>query len=92
MTVKDHSTGRTAVFALPQKKAKYVAYKLDKYFGLVGYPTIFHTDYGNEFIVKVVVGMLKNINPFILTVIGCPRTPRDQGSIEQANKTVKRML
>ena len=92
MTVKDHSTGLTAVFALPRKMAKYVAYELDKYFGLVGYPTIFHTDNGNEFTAKVVVDMLKNINPTILTVTGRPRTPRDQGSIERANKTVKRML
>ncbi len=72
--------------------AKYVAYELDKYFGLVGYPTIFHIDNGNEFTAKVVVDMLKNINPTILTVTGHLRTPRDQGSIEQANKTVKRML
>ncbi len=70
MTVIDHSTGLTAVFALPRKKAKYVAYELDMYFGLVGYPTTFHTDNGNEFTAKVVVDMLKNINPSILTVTG----------------------
>ena len=36
--------------------------------------------------------MMKKINPSILTVTGCPRTPRDQRSIERANKTVKQML
>ena len=90
MTMKDHSTSLKAVFT--SKHAKYIAYKLDKYFGLVGYPTIFRTDNGNEFTAKVVVNMLKNINPSILTVTGQPRTPRDQGSIERANKNVKRML
>jgi hypothetical protein len=28
---------------LPQKKAKLVAAKLEKFFGFVGYPEIFHT-------------------------------------------------
>ena len=92
LTVKDHSTGLTAVFAIPRKMAKYVVYELEKYFGLVGYPTIFHTDNGNEFTAKIIIDMLKLINPSILTVTGRPRTPRDQGSIEQTNKTIKRML
>jgi hypothetical protein len=43
MTVKDHSTGLVYLCALPQKKAIYVAAKLEKYFGLIGYPEIFHT-------------------------------------------------
>jgi hypothetical protein len=43
MTVKDHSTGLIYLVALPRKKANYVAAELEKYFGFVGYPTIFHT-------------------------------------------------
>ena len=43
MTVKDHSTGLIYLVALPRKMAKYVAAELEKYFGFVGYPTIFHT-------------------------------------------------
>jgi len=42
MTVKDHSTGLIYLVALPRKMAKYVAAELEKYFGFVGYPTIFH--------------------------------------------------
>ena len=92
MTVKDHSTRLTAVFAIPRKCAKYVAHKLDEYFGWIGYPTIFHMDNGNEFTAKVVIDMLKQMNPSILTITGRPRTHRDQGSIDWTNKTVKRML
>jgi len=44
MTVKDHSTGFTALFLLLRKKPKYVAFELERYFGLAGYPLIFHTD------------------------------------------------
>ena len=43
LTVKDHSTGLLYLVALPRKMAKYVAAELEKYFGFVGYPSIFHT-------------------------------------------------
>ena len=42
MTVKDHSTGLVYLCALPQKKAIFVAAELEKYFGLISYPEIFH--------------------------------------------------
>jgi hypothetical protein len=43
MTVKDHSTGLVYLATLPRKTAKFVANELEKYFGFVGYPHIFHT-------------------------------------------------
>ena len=43
MMVKDHSTGLVYLCALPQKKAIFFAAKLEKYFGFIGYPKIFHT-------------------------------------------------
>jgi hypothetical protein len=43
MTVKDHSTGLVYLCALPWKKATFVAAELEKFFGFVGYPEIFHT-------------------------------------------------
>jgi hypothetical protein len=43
MTVKDFSTGLVYPAALPRKTAEFVANKLEKYFGFVGYPYIFHT-------------------------------------------------
>ena len=43
MTVKDHSTGLVYLATLPRKTAMFVANKLEKYFGFVGYPHIFHT-------------------------------------------------
>jgi hypothetical protein len=43
MTVKDHSTGLVYLCALQQKKAIFVAAKLEKYFGFIGFPEIFHT-------------------------------------------------
>ncbi len=43
MTIKDHSTGLVYLAALPRKTGMFVANKLEKYFGFVGYPHIFHT-------------------------------------------------
>ena len=92
MSVKDHFTGLTAVFSLPFKEAKFVAFELEKYFGLVGYPIIFHTDNGNEFVARQILEMISDINPAIITVTGRPRTPRDQGSVERANQIIKQAV
>lgn len=92
MTVKDHSTGFTYVCALPRKTARAVAHKLQEVFGLIGYPSIFHTDNGKEFTAKAILRFLRSLNPSIITVTGRPRKPSDQGSVESMNRTVKRIL
>jgi hypothetical protein len=92
MTVKDHSTGLVYLAALPQKKAEYVASELEKYFGFAGFPHILHTDNGKEFIATLVVDMMMRHNPDCFLVTGRPRTPRDQGSVENANRMVKQVL
>ena len=92
MTVKDHYTGITHVCSLPRKRPRYVAHELDKLFGFIGYPNIFHTDNGKEFTGKQVIEALRQLNPAIISVTGRPRTPRDQGSVENMNKLVKRVL
>ena len=92
MTLKDHATGLTFICALPRKQAHLVAYKLQEIFGLIGYPKIFHTDNGKEFTAKCVLELLRNFNPNIISVTGRPRRPRDQGSVENVNKLVKRVI
>jgi hypothetical protein len=92
MTLKDHATGLTYCCALPRKRPNLVAYKLQEIFGVIGYPKIFHTDNGKEFTAKLIIKMLRELNPNILAVTGRPRRPRDQGSVENANALVKRVL
>ena len=41
LTVKDHATGSVFLCALPRKRADFVAYKLQEFFGVIGYPIIF---------------------------------------------------
>ena len=92
LTLKDHSTQLTYLVALPRKKASYVAYELDRIFGLIGYPAIFHTDNGKEFTAKEILVLLKEYSSSIITVTGRPRTPSDQGSVESMNKLVERII
>jgi len=49
-------------------------------------------DNGKEFIATVVVDLIKESNPNCYLVTGRPRTPRDQGSVENANKMVQQVL
>jgi hypothetical protein len=63
VTIKDYSTGLIFCIALPNKKASYVAHELEKYFGLVGYPCIFHTNNGEEFTGAIAAILLKVNNP-----------------------------
>ena len=92
LTCKDHFTGFCFFDALPRKRPKYVADACHRYFSLIGYPKIFHTDNGTEFTAREIVDFLKSINPSILSVTGRPRKPSDQGSVENMNKLVKRKL
>ena len=84
--------GLTHLCALPRKWPKLVAYRLQELFGLLGCPRIFHTDNGKEFIAAAVLQFLWSLNPGILSVTGRSRHPRDQGSVENMNKMVKRVL
>ena len=92
MTLKNHATGLTHICALPRKQAHLIAYKLQEIFGFIGYPKNFHTDNGKEFTAKCVLQFLRNLNPNIVTVTGRPRRPRDQGSVENVNKLIMRIL
>ena len=58
----------------------------------VGFPLIFHTDNGTEFINEYVYSLLKDMDPNILLVTGAPRTPGHQGSVENVNKTIKNTI
>lgn len=92
LTLKDHSTQLTYLQALPRKFARYVAFELDRIFGLIGYPSIFHTDNGKEFTANEILVLLKEYSESIITVTGRPRTPSDQGSVESMNKLVHKIL
>ena len=92
MTCKDHFTGFVWLRPLRRKEAARVARQLNVIFGSFGYPMIFHTDNGKEFTAQTVIELVKSHHPGIITVTGRPRTPRDQGSVENADKQVKDIL
>ncbi len=51
-----------------------------------------HADNEKEFIATIVVDFIKESNPNCFIITGHPRTPRDQGSVESANKIVQQVL
>jgi hypothetical protein len=49
-------------------------------------------DNGKEFIAVIVTQLLMEMNPHCAIINGRPRTPRDQGSVENMNKLVQQVL
>ena len=92
MTLKDHFTKLVYIKALPQKRMMFVASELNHIFGLIGFPTVFHTDNGQEVSGVDCIQMIRSWNPNCVTVTGRPRTPTDQGSVENMNKQIGKVL
>ena len=89
MVVKDHFTKFMWLRPLARKQGVLVAAELRLLFHEVGFPLIFHTDNGKEFINNEVYFLMKNEDPNMLMVRGAPRTPRHQGSVENGNQHIK---
>lgn len=92
LVLKDHFTKFTMLRPIARKEAKLVAHELSFMFGVLGYPLIFQTDNGKEFTADVVLKLVRQWNPSCKTVTGRRRTPRDQGSVERANASVKSVI
>ncbi|KAG7341806.1 integrase core domain containing protein [Nitzschia inconspicua] len=92
LVLKDHFTKLTYCEPIPRKRPKHVVQVLSRIFGFIGSPKVFHTDNGKEFTAKIILQMLRELNPDILAVCGRARKPSDQGSVESRNKMVKLLL
>ena len=93
LVIKDHFTRFTALVALPNKEAKTIFRAINYMFGLLDFPFILQHDNGTEFSSSEILVMLKEYNKLCSTVIkGRPKTPCDQGSVENMNKFVKSVL
>jgi hypothetical protein len=53
---------------------------------------VLQSDNGGEFTAAVLMEMLNDLYPHCTTVNGRARTPRDRGSVEKGNDTVKKKL
>ena len=92
LVLKDHFTKYTMLRPLPKKEAKMVAEELAYMFAAIGYPLVFQTDNGSEFTADVVLKMVREWNSSCKTVTGRRRTPRDQGSVERTNASIKTVI
>jgi hypothetical protein len=92
VVMKDHFSGFVMADCIPRKHANFVTHVINHFFSIVGYPSIFHTDNGKEFMAKCILDLLRSQSPHITTVTGRPQTPSNQGLVERANRTFKAML
>jgi len=92
LVLKDHFTRFTMLRPIPHKQANHVARELDFLFSIIGYPMIFQTDNGKEFVANEVYNKIIELNPSCGMIRGRPRTPKDQGSVERTNDTIKRIM
>ena len=92
MVVRDHFTRFIILRPLQGKFARLVAMELAHVFSIIGFPLIIQTDNGGEFVAEEVIRELNLITPYAHAVKGRSRTPRDQGSVEVANKMIKRII
>ena len=92
LVVRDHFTRLVVLRPLQSKSSKLVALELSWICNLIGYPLILQTDNGGEVKGEEVIKELNIISPYSHAVQGRPRTPRDQGSVERANRMIKELI
>ena len=90
LVTKDHCTTFIWLRAIPRKEATIVAAELRHLFHEIGFPLIFHSDNGTEFMASVLELIRKD--PFSYYVHGRPRTPSDQGSVERGNRDIQNLI
>ena len=89
MHIKDHFSKFTQLYPLQSKASAEVAMRMSEWIGAFGVPTIVQADNGKEF--KGVLKLLL-LSHGVKIKNGRPRTPRMQGLVEQANRTVKEKI
>ena len=91
--IVDHFTKFRIIFPLKTKTAAEVAENIEKrYFAYFGIPRIIHTDNGTEFtnsLLKCLVRLWPGKCKF---VTGRPGHSQSQGSVEQGNQTIEKMI
>lgn len=87
--IRDHFVKLSVLRALRHKTAEEVAHHMRNFIADFGIPRIVQSDNGGEF--KGALHILLREHG-IAIIKGRPRTPRTQGLVEQANRTVKQKL
>ena len=77
---------------MEQKSPVHVAAALEDIFGNYGFPLILQSDNDKEFRGRYLLEELYRRCPSMVTMFGRPRTPRDQGSVENMNKHMKKCI
>ncbi|KAL7565222.1 hypothetical protein ACA910_016559 [Epithemia clementina (nom. ined.)] len=92
LVLKDHFTMFTVLVPIPNKEPKTVAYHLQHIFGIIGFPAIYQSNNGCDVSGEEVLKMVKEFYTTIHTIQGRVCVPRDQGSVEQGNQEIKKVI
>ena len=84
--MEDHFSKFHMLFAMANKEAPTVAYHIHTWIAILGVFKILQSDNGTEF-KGICLELMRRYG--IKVINGRPRTPRTQGLIEQANRSVK---
>ena len=81
---QDHLTKVCVLRPVKSKRFTEVAAQLMDIFPLLGAPAILQSDNGTEFTTHV-ISEIGDFWPALVMVLGKPRHPQSQGSVERAN-------
>ena len=90
LSIKDCFSKYCWLFPLSKKKPELIYYAANFVFEKEGYPRIFQSDNGKEFVSDIVTIFMKENNVKIMH--GKPYHPQSQGQVENLNKRVKQIL
>ena len=90
LVYQDHFTKFVRMHALKTKTAEEVAEVMMGIFWDMGAPTILQSDNGKEFKNEILLNTLNRYWSSSKIIHGKPRHPQTQGSVESANKDIKR--
>ena len=88
----DHFSQFSMLGMVPYKRPAMVGFLVAIWMGMFGYPHIFQTDNGKDVCGREVLDEVYKLNPGCITIQGRPRTPRDQGTVERANRSAQDII
>ena len=89
---QDHLIKFIVLRSLKRKTAEEVAQTVMEIFCLIGSPHILQSDNGREFKNINLARMIRELSPGCKIVHGKPRHPESEGSVERANREIKKVL
>jgi hypothetical protein len=90
LSLVDYFTKWPEAIAIPDKKAETIASSLYKIFLIMGFPAIYSSDQGREFVNSVMSSLIEKTNA--VHRISTAYHPQTNGLVERFNQTIQQMI